>query len=227
MANSAFENLERSPIPFNQTQGISYQNEILLCGDQDKRDCYSYHTIKNEYRLICYYPNNINLFGHCVLKWEESKDIITLLSFGSSNNKNFILVMSYSSVWDNVDENYNENENGDKNKWLYLKNKDGNNVTFIDNDYNLIGARGLIGGKNKNLLFITYLKSENDMILFCETIGLLIKYDEKKNEFEFYDLPICDNINKYAYLHFNNSIFLFGGYHVDINANITISKLIY
>ncbi|ETN99286.1 Protein kinase [Reticulomyxa filosa] len=68
------------------------------------------------------------------------------------------------------------------------------------------------------------------MILFCEKIGLLIKYDEEKNAFEFFDLPICDNIkkyNKYAYLHFNNYIFLFGGYHVDINVNISISRLIY
>ncbi|ETO33355.1 WD-40 repeat protein [Reticulomyxa filosa] len=57
-------------------------------------------------------------------------------------------------------------------------------------------------------------KKKNQMLLFYEDIGLSIKYDENKNRFEFYRLPVCDGNSppyQYAYVCINNAVLFFGG----------------
>ncbi|ETO35981.1 hypothetical protein RFI_01081 [Reticulomyxa filosa] len=84
-----FETLASLPIPFLDAQCITYKDEILIYGGYQQRNCYSYHIIKHENKLICSYPDDIDLEGHCVVKMvnndkNDNKDSneITLLSFG-------------------------------------------------------------------------------------------------------------------------------------------------
>ncbi|ETO15169.1 hypothetical protein RFI_22193, partial [Reticulomyxa filosa] len=92
------------PIPLSLSQCVLHKHELLICGDQFKRACYSYHTLKDEYKFICEYPSHVKLFGHCVVKLvdrnsnnDKYNNQITLLSFGSDlygKNKH-TLVMKY------------------------------------------------------------------------------------------------------------------------------------
>ncbi|ETO16844.1 hypothetical protein RFI_20493 [Reticulomyxa filosa] len=53
------------------------------------------------------------------------------------------------------------------------------------------------------------------MLLFCFKTGLSIEYDEDKNIFQFYQIPVYDNIAsfyQYAYVCINDIILFFGGY---------------
>ncbi|ETN99669.1 hypothetical protein RFI_37801, partial [Reticulomyxa filosa] len=76
-------------------------------------------------------------------------------------------------------------------------------------------------------------KSENEekyqMLLFCFSSGLSIKYDENNNTFRFHPLPICKDITlfkHYAYVCVNNVIFFFGGWN-DRYTDVVISKSVY
>ncbi|ETO05776.1 hypothetical protein RFI_31620, partial [Reticulomyxa filosa] len=139
-----FQNLKELPTPLSHSQCVLHKHELLICGGVPQRICYSYHTIKNEYKFICEYPRNVQLYGHCVVKLvDNNKDRsqITLLSFGSDWNRysKHTLIMKYVSVWS--DDNNNRNHPI---------------IIGRDND-DYIGARALIGGINNHLLFITYL----------------------------------------------------------------------
>ncbi|ETO34890.1 hypothetical protein RFI_02198 [Reticulomyxa filosa] len=74
--------------------------------------------------------------------------------------------MKYKSVWEINDNNHNNNQSDSKsenqsfNTWI-RHNQDTNIGKF--EDY-LIGVRGLIGGKNNDLLFITYFSKYIEVI---------------------------------------------------------------
>ncbi|ETO32807.1 hypothetical protein RFI_04309 [Reticulomyxa filosa] len=121
MSDQTFENLKELPITLYQTQCVSHKHEVLICGGYEQRACYSYHTIKNEYKFICEYPSHIQLIGHCVVKLidNNNKDSnhITLLSFGGS--KKHTLVMKYVSVWSNKSNISNKlNKSNSYNEWI-------------------------------------------------------------------------------------------------------------
>ncbi|ETO36437.1 hypothetical protein RFI_00625, partial [Reticulomyxa filosa] len=101
-----FQTLKELPTTLKQSQCVLHKHELLICGDWKERACYSYHTLKNEYKFICEYPSDVKLYGHCVVKLVDSSsnndkdkdnNQITLLSFGSyyfGKNKH-TLVMKY------------------------------------------------------------------------------------------------------------------------------------
>ncbi|ETO19971.1 hypothetical protein RFI_17249, partial [Reticulomyxa filosa] len=102
--NTHFQTLKELPAPLYQSQCVLHKCELLICGGNDERACYSYHTLKNEYKFICQYPRDVILDGHCVVKLVDSNsnndkdnNQITLLSFGGSPHLRHTLVMKYLS----------------------------------------------------------------------------------------------------------------------------------
>ncbi|ETO08011.1 hypothetical protein RFI_29377 [Reticulomyxa filosa] len=185
-----FQTLKELPIPLFQAQCVLHKHELLICGGYQQRSCYSYHTLKNEYKFICEYPSHVELCGHCIVQLvnnnNKGSNQITLLSFGSDyygENKH-TLVMKYLSVWsdaNNENEMNNSKELNELNKlnnynqWIPLT--DNNNHPIIiggDND-KYEGVRALIGGINNHLLFLTYL--ENNISVFDLNTFQFIKHD--------------------------------------------------
>ncbi|ETO24241.1 hypothetical protein RFI_12918, partial [Reticulomyxa filosa] len=249
----SFLTLSDLPISFFSPQCVVYKDEILICAN----DCYSYHTIKQEYKLICSYPDNINLGEHNVMKIvnNNNPNDITLLSFGRESKMSKILasygyaqryahtlIMKYVSVWEEKDFK----KDSYRNQWIQFTD---NTKPLLTLEYKEDGVRALIGGSNNHLLFITYLcnidvfdlntckyinhsnllingndcfvlRTENrlsnkihEMVLFCEKMGLSIKYDEDKNELAFKNLTVCNDIapfNTYTYVYVNDCILFFG-----------------
>ncbi|ETO16557.1 hypothetical protein RFI_20782 [Reticulomyxa filosa] len=198
--NTHFQTLRELPTPLKQSQCVLHKHELLICGSSDQRACYSYHTLKNEYKFICEYPSDVELWGHCVVKLVDSNsnndkdnNQITLLSFGGNEYKH-TMVMRYVSVWsddnNNDDENQNEmnkskkfnqlnefnqfNKSNNYNKWLPFTDNH-NHPVIIGRDDDYIGARALIGGINNHLLFITY--RDNNISLFDLNTFQFIKHD--------------------------------------------------
>ncbi|ETO06353.1 hypothetical protein RFI_31042 [Reticulomyxa filosa] len=223
ISNLIFQTLKELSIPLSQVQCVLHKHELLICGGSGQRACYSYDTIKNEYKFICEYPSDAELVGHCIVKLVDNnnnKDTnqITLLSFGGDKDSRHTLIMKYVN-------NHNH---------PIIIGRD------ID-DYG--GVRAMTGGGNNHLLFITYypknisvfdlntfqfikhdtiptydniwyhcfrMKKKNkrncQMLLFCKNTGLSIEYDEDNNTFQFYKLPFY----AYAYVHINDIILFFG-----------------
>ncbi|ETO34831.1 hypothetical protein RFI_02255, partial [Reticulomyxa filosa] len=99
-----FQSLKELPTPLSRFQCVLHKHELLICGSVYRRACYSYHTIKNEYKFICEYPSDVDLVGHCVVKLIDSNsnkdkdnNQITLLSFGGTEYTRHTLVMKYVS----------------------------------------------------------------------------------------------------------------------------------
>ncbi|ETO28368.1 hypothetical protein RFI_08764 [Reticulomyxa filosa] len=208
LSNTHFLTLKELPIPLSQSQCVLHKHELLICGGRNERACYSYHTLKNEYKLICQYPSDVQLFGHSVVKLVDSNsnndkhnNTITLLSFGSTwggLNKH-TLVMKYVSVWS--DDNNNDEMNQSKQFNQFNRSNQSNYynrwIPFIDyhnhpiiigrdgDRYN--GARALIGGINNHLLFITYWR--NNISVFDLNTFQFIKHDQ---------LPTNDEILKWT-----------------------------
>ncbi|ETO04393.1 hypothetical protein RFI_33004, partial [Reticulomyxa filosa] len=172
-----FQTLKELPILLERSQCVLHKHELLICGGYQQRACYSYHTLKNEYKFICEYPSDVQLIGHCVVKLIDNYNLITLLSFGSDYDGNkHTLVMKYVSVWSDEDENKNEtnkskqfnqfnqfnqlnqlNKSNNYNQWIpFTDNHDHPIIFGRDEKHNYEGARALIGGINNHLLFITY-----------------------------------------------------------------------
>ncbi|ETO14850.1 hypothetical protein RFI_22518, partial [Reticulomyxa filosa] len=150
-------------------QCVSYKDELLLCGGLGVKTCYSYHCKKNEWKKICDYPETIKeLFGHCVIEW-KNKDVskqMRLLSFGGQNkNKSkHVLTMTYLSVWP---KNSKDKDNGNdilNNSWTPVIHSNGKKLIIGKDTDNLRGAKGIIGGKKNNLLFVTYALTNIDVI---------------------------------------------------------------
>ncbi|ETO35899.1 hypothetical protein RFI_01163 [Reticulomyxa filosa] len=236
-----FETLAPLPLPFFQAQCIAYKQEILTCGGNKTNECYSYHTIRNQYKLICSYPKDVILHGHCVLDITNNNNKITLLSFGGLFKHT--LIMNYTSVWNNDKKNEYVNE------WIPLKDNNNNTLIYIDKG-NYEGARAIIGGSNNYLLFITYspqnisifnldtfqyiynntflteenwisyhsfiskTENKNEMILFYKNTGLIINYNENNNTLQFHKISICDDISllkRYSCVYVNDDMILFFG----------------
>ncbi|ETO11540.1 hypothetical protein RFI_25837 [Reticulomyxa filosa] len=123
--NNYFQTLLELPKPFTEAQYILFKEELLICSGQQTNDCYSYHTLKKQYKYICSHPNDIQLSGH----YEN----IIKQTFS----------MKYKSGWE-IDDHNNNNE----------------------------GVHGLIGEKNNNLLFITQL-SQNIEVIDLKTMKSL------------------------------------------------------
>ncbi|ETO26090.1 hypothetical protein RFI_11048 [Reticulomyxa filosa] len=164
MSDQDFQILKDLPIRLEQSQCVSHKHELIICGGAGERACYSYHTLKNEYKLICEYPSNVKLSGHCVVKLvdnnKEDNNQITLLSFGSIyvGQYHHTLVMKYVSVWsNNIPDKSNELNN--YNQWVPFTNKYNHPIIIGEDQGAFEGVRAVIGGSNNNLLFITYLKS--------------------------------------------------------------------
>ncbi|ETO12246.1 hypothetical protein RFI_25131 [Reticulomyxa filosa] len=167
VTSTLFQSLKNLPVPLEGCQCVQHKHEILICGGQLKRDCYSYHTLKDEYKFICEYPETVLLNGYCVVKLvnnDNNKDSseITLLSFGGKKGvKKHTLIMKYVSVWSNDKSNDKDNEinkSNNYNKWVPLTDEHNNPVIIGRKEDNYFGARAVLGGSNNNLLFITYFE---------------------------------------------------------------------
>ncbi|ETO07312.1 hypothetical protein RFI_30079, partial [Reticulomyxa filosa] len=153
ITSTSFQNLKALPTSLSHSQCVLHKYEILICGGYQQRVCYSYHTLKNEYKFICEYPSDVRLYGHCVVKLVDNnkdRNQITLLSFGSScdgGNKH-TLVMKYVSVWSNISKksnNYNE--------WIPFTDNHNNPIIIGRNQDNYYGARAVICGSNNHFVF--------------------------------------------------------------------------
>ncbi|ETO01317.1 hypothetical protein RFI_36124 [Reticulomyxa filosa] len=179
MSNQTFQALKELPIPLSRSQCVLHKHELLICGGFNQRACYSYHTVKNEYKFICGYPSDIKLNGHCVVKLvdknnNKDNNEITLLSFGSSSfgeNKH-TLVMKYVSVWSNKSNKSNVLKN--YNQWIPFTDNQNHPIIIGRDDDNYIGMRAAIGGSKNHLLFITYWK--NDISVFDLNTFQFIKH---------------------------------------------------
>ncbi|ETO32164.1 WD repeat-containing protein [Reticulomyxa filosa] len=138
----SFETLGSLPHPIFQGQCLRYNSEILICGGFEERNCYSYHILKNEYKTIHYYPNNVELQGHCVLKWSKNKN-------DEHTNKSEDIIKIKKTRFTN--------------KWLPLIDNNNNKVYIGRKKDNYDGMRAVIGGKKNNLLFITYYPNNIDV----------------------------------------------------------------
>ncbi|ETO18654.1 hypothetical protein RFI_18608, partial [Reticulomyxa filosa] len=168
-----FTPLSTLPIPLYLGQCVAYKQEVLICGGVCKGDCYSYHTLKNEYKHVCSYPSDTKLFGHCVVRLandnkDTDKDEVVLLSFGGE--RKHTLMMKYVSVWDETIE-----KSEHCNKWLPFTDMH-NQVLCIGrskDDYR--GVRAVLGGSENHLLFITYFP--NNIDVFDVTTFQYVKHD--------------------------------------------------
>ncbi|ETN99936.1 hypothetical protein RFI_37531, partial [Reticulomyxa filosa] len=131
MNNQTFQVLKELPAPLADFQCVLYKHELLICGGYEQRACYSYHTIKNEYKFICDYPSDVQISGNYALKLVDNnkeKNQITLLSFGE--HYKHALVMKYVSVWSNIlDISNKSNELNNYNQWIPFT--DNNNQPVI------------------------------------------------------------------------------------------------
>ena len=122
--NTIWQRLPALPDPFNLAQCVSFPQtkELLICGGQYNRNCYSFHLQKQEYKLICEYPDDIKLAGHIVIPYPSSRDdnqnfnqdaspTINLLSFGGNEYIAYhTLVIKYKSVWNDQEKDNEESE---------------------------------------------------------------------------------------------------------------------
>ncbi|ETO01756.1 hypothetical protein RFI_35684, partial [Reticulomyxa filosa] len=58
-------------------------------------------------------------------------------------------------------------------------------------------------------------KQNYKMLLFCEDTGLLIKYNEDNNTFQFHKLSVT-SLRSYAYVCINDIILFFGGWNLNV-----------
>ncbi|ETO36706.1 hypothetical protein RFI_00355 [Reticulomyxa filosa] len=205
------------PISMYKHQCISHDDEILIFVENA---CYSYHTLKCEYKHVCNL-DNVQRDGYCVKLNKNNSDGITLLFFGAKHT----LVMQYSSIWNN------RHKTNHSNQWIPFT--DNNNkpvhIGMSDGDYR--GARAIISGSNNHLLFITNFPNNitvfnlhtfrvvkhavlpvhkmrdhcfvpassklkdntniHNMLLFHKDKGLEIEYEEDRNIFIFFTARVC------------------------------------
>ncbi|ETO29644.1 WD repeat-containing protein [Reticulomyxa filosa] len=169
MDQAHFNTLTPLPLPLKHVQCVLYKHEILLCGGWKKNVCYSYHTLKNQYKRICFYPDDVDLMGHCVIKLidnNNNNDInsITLLSFGGcADCKKHTLIMNYVSVWGDKETQTKIKKAKNYNKWMPLIDKNDKRIYIGNKEDNYDGVRAVIGGSRNHLLFITYCPNNIDV----------------------------------------------------------------
>ncbi|ETO03132.1 hypothetical protein RFI_34278, partial [Reticulomyxa filosa] len=126
--------------------------------------------MKKQYKYICSYPNDVQLNGHCVIQLlhpQTNSNEIDLLSFGGQypSQMKQTFSMKYKSVWGISDHQRDSKSEHDSisrpfNTWIGY-NKD-TNIGKLEDD--LLGVRGLIGGMNNDLLFITHYPKDIEVI---------------------------------------------------------------
>ncbi|ETN99097.1 hypothetical protein RFI_38390 [Reticulomyxa filosa] len=85
---NSFQTLLELPKTFATSQCILFNEELLICGGKQTNECYSYHTLKREYKFICPYFDDVEFNGHCVVQLNYSQtnpNKIDLLSFGGQD----------------------------------------------------------------------------------------------------------------------------------------------
>ncbi|ETO07766.1 hypothetical protein RFI_29623 [Reticulomyxa filosa] len=172
ITSTSFQSLKELPTSLSDPQCVLYKHELLICGGIYQRACYSYHTLKNEYKFICEYPIHIRLEGHCVVKLvdknNKNSNQVTLLSFGGSNKH--ALAMKYVSVWNDISSNLNN-----CNQWVPFTNNRNHPIIIGRYFDSYLGARAVIGGSNNHLLFITYPR--NNISVFDLNTFQFIQHD--------------------------------------------------
>ncbi|ETO26659.1 hypothetical protein RFI_10476 [Reticulomyxa filosa] len=263
---NCFQSLPELPKSFRAAQCILFKDEILVCGGTGTSDCYSYHTLKKQYKYVCSYPSDVKLNGHCVVQLIHSPtnpNGINLLSFGGQGKYQMkqTFSMKYKSVWEMSDNNQSESkseyESVSQSFNTWIRHNENTNIGKVE--LSLRGARGLIGGINNDLLFITCCSRDievidlktmkpltgiqnnkisekrsqfginyhcfvpltmnnekviNHFILFCNSTGLLIKYDEQHKAFNYRNLLVCPPLIEsklYSFVYHYDFVFLFGG----------------
>ncbi|ETO19806.1 hypothetical protein RFI_17423, partial [Reticulomyxa filosa] len=117
--------------------------EILVCGGGQ---CYSYHTREKQLKLVCSYATDIYYVANI-----ESTEGIKLIFIGDKSIKqsNYVFLLEYVSVWKSV---IASKQTG--NELIPFVTSDNKSIV-ITNEGDYEGSRAVIGGKKKNLLFIT------------------------------------------------------------------------
>ncbi|ETO33106.1 hypothetical protein RFI_04001 [Reticulomyxa filosa] len=182
ITSTSFQTLKELPTRLSQSQCVLHKHELLICGGLGQRACYSYHTLKNEYKFICEYPSDVTLIGYCVVKLVDNnnnnnkdRSQISLLSFGGFFKHT--LMMKYVSVWSNISDISNKsNELNNYNQWTPFTDNHNHRIIIGKNEnHHYIGVRAVIGGRNNNLLFITY--QYNNISVFDLNSFQFIKHD--------------------------------------------------
>ncbi|ETO06102.1 hypothetical protein RFI_31295 [Reticulomyxa filosa] len=205
MNSQIFQTLKNLPNLLFATQCVLHEHELLICGDRAERDCYSYHTIKNEHKFVLKLVDNNN----------KDDNQVTLLSFGGRNKHT--LMMKYVNNHNHpiiIGRNENHNYEGMRavigginNNLLFItyfrKNIsvfDLNKFQFIKHDYlpanNYIEYHCLVSNSENGQVqeMMKTNKQNYQMLLFYKKTGLSIEYDEDNNTFQFHQLPVCKNI---------------------------------
>ncbi|ETO20756.1 hypothetical protein RFI_16460 [Reticulomyxa filosa] len=150
------------PIPYSNAQCVSYKDEILICGGYKTR------------RVT---PTTSGLKSTKRYCENEGEDGVTLLSFGGSGwMRRHVLLMHYESIWNelqlapttsttsttatNEQEQTPKYKKKRKNQWIKMDSM----KMFAKEHDNWIGARALIGGKRRDLLFLTYFPDNIDVL---------------------------------------------------------------
>ncbi|ETO34202.1 hypothetical protein RFI_02891 [Reticulomyxa filosa] len=151
-------------------QLVMYKEEIIFCGIT--ACCYSYHTLKNQFKFICECPWSVNSCKRNVVKLVNNKktNSITLLSFGKVKHQ--AMVMTYRSVWDNDNEIKRLNN---YNRWIPLTDNRKNPIFIERKGEYYRDACVLTSGKNNHLLFIVH--QPNNISVFDLNTFQFIKHD--------------------------------------------------
>jgi len=175
---SSFEQVPELSSSMTAAQCVVVGDEILMCGSYRNVQCASFHTTKDQYRVVCQYedyPEEVPLWGHVVIRYEYLKEpesdkkeetpTATLLSFGGCHSQSHSLILKYYTVWDKVD--YDEDSDDNKNKWIEAPKRVG------ASNYDLRYARALVDEAN-NRLFLIHKPNRVD-ILNLETFETTAK----------------------------------------------------
>ncbi|ETN97581.1 hypothetical protein RFI_39946 [Reticulomyxa filosa] len=177
MSDQDFQILKELHTSFDESQCVLHKHELVTCGGKNERACYSYHTLKNEYKFICKYPSN------------QSNHIAVFCG----NNYKHTSVMKYISVWSNISDISNKsNELNNYNEWIPLT--DNHNCPIIigrDQD-NYVGARAVIDGRD-NLLFITYY--ENNSVFDLNKFQFIEHTTLPTNDYTWYHCIVSNSEN--------------------------------
>ncbi|ETO30379.1 hypothetical protein RFI_06743 [Reticulomyxa filosa] len=179
-SSAVFETKCKLSKSLQHAQCIVYGKEILICGGYNERKCFSYNTETDDYQFICEYPEEVTLWGHCVVmqRMNNSNTDVMLLSFGGQgkNEPKCTLMMRYVSVW-----NDKVVKRPFVNKWFPLTHKQ-DFVTIGKDEDDFRGVRGIVGGENRSLLFITYAnKIDVFSLKMCKTLQSAIIPNEYVN----------------------------------------------
>ncbi|ETO19838.1 hypothetical protein RFI_17388, partial [Reticulomyxa filosa] len=229
-SDNVFKTLPPLPFKFNFPQCVLFNQEILICGSANTNVCYSYHLTQQRYKLICSYPEDVEIENQVVIKCKGDRNQITLFSFGGSNR--VTLMMRYRSVWDE--------KNNRRNIWQ----RTFHNV--IDPEDMDMPVHAVIGGSKNQLLFyvcplgrirVVNVHSLEQVgqgqlpincidgsyclvrmyhyLLFVHTRdAFCIQYDEILSTFSYKEFPVCPDlkfVRNYSYACVKNLLMIFGG----------------